>query len=618
MTGEIRHLDGIKGNFYISDTEYIAPATFERGKPASQMIYSNVKEIINHQQYVFDTLWNKAIPAEQKIKELEEGVSEFEVITYHERASQVLIDLAKSVKKEALFFLPNDKAMVRVDRLGVIDHIIDASQNGATIKIICPLSEENSKVVKRISERAPHIAILNGNKSLYGMYIIDGERCFRAELKHPKAEKFPDAIGFSVYSNRRNTVDFFKSVFELLWNERKLNEELLMTDKMQKVFINVATHELRTPIVPILGLSEILRSRTIKDTSSSRKKQNLEMLDIVIRNAGRLSRLTEDILDVTKIESQSLRLKKELFDLNDAIFITVEEFKGQIDTTATPGGGNVKLLFETVDTINNNKKPVFVEADKYRVIQVVSNLISNAIKFSKEVGGGTVNVSIEREKRGGGGEDYAIVIVRDTGKGIDPEIFPKLFTKFVTKSYQGTGLGCLFQRVLLRLMVARYGLKIIYKAKELHSILRYQFLIVKNDDDDTCLNNKEVRFPIAEKSSSIDNANKKKVLVVDDEVDANTTLKIILEENEFEVDAYIDPLLALNNFKPGVYHLLLLDIKMPKMNGFELYQEMKEIDNKVKVCFVTASELFYEEFREDHFIDEKYLILKPMKNKRDD
>jgi signal transduction histidine kinase len=449
MTGEIRHLDGIKGNFYISDTEYIAPATFERGKPASQMIYSNVKEIVNHQQYVFDTLWNKAIPAEQKIKELEEGVSEFEVITYQDRVSQVLIDLAKSVKKEALFFLPNDKAMVRVDRLGVIDHIIDASQNGATIKIICPLSEENSKIVKRISERAPHIAILNGNKSLYGMYIIDGERCFRAESKHPKAEKFPDAIGFSVYSNRRNTVDFFKSVFELLWNERKLNEELLMTDKMQKVFINVAAHELRTPIVPILGLSEILRSRTIKDTSSSRKKQDLEMLDIVIRNAGRLSRLTEDILDVTKIESQSLRLKKELFDLNDAIFITVEEFKGQIDNTATPGGGNVKLLFETVDTINNNKKPVFVEADKYRVIQVVSNLISNAIKFSKEVGGGTVNVSIEREKRGGGGEDYAIVIVRDTGKGIDPEIFPKLFTKFVTKSYQGTGLGLFISKSIV-------------------------------------------------------------------------------------------------------------------------------------------------------------------------
>lgn len=166
MTSEIRHLDGIRGNFYISDTEYIAPATFhEKGKPASQMIYSNVKEIVEHQQYIFDTLWDKAIPAEQKIKEIEDKIEPefFEVITNHEKASQVLVEVVKSVKKEALLILPNDKAMVRVDRLGVIDYIIRGAQNGATIKIICPLSEENSKVVKTISENAPNIAVLNGN-----------------------------------------------------------------------------------------------------------------------------------------------------------------------------------------------------------------------------------------------------------------------------------------------------------------------------------------------------------------------------------------------------------------------------------------------------------------------
>ena len=104
------------------------------------------------------------------------------------------------------------------------------------------------------------------------------------------------------------------------------------------------------------------------------------------------------------------------------------------------------------------------------------------------------------------------------------------------------------------------------------------------------------------------------ILIVDDEPDANMTPRTLLEENGFETDAYIDPVLALQNFKHGKFDLLLLDIKMPKIGGFELYQKMKEIDNEVKVCFITASELFYEEYRENREIDEKYFILKPMKN----
>ena len=190
MVDELRHLDGIKGNFYISETGYLAPATFhEKGKPASQIIYSNVKELIEHQRYVFDTFWDKAISAEQRIREIEEEREPdfYEVITDNEKASQILIDLAKAVKKEALFLLPNDKDMLRLDRMGLIDYTIKASQNGATVKIICPMSEANAKVVKRISERAPQIQVLNGNISPYGMYIVDNERFLRAELRQPEA-----------------------------------------------------------------------------------------------------------------------------------------------------------------------------------------------------------------------------------------------------------------------------------------------------------------------------------------------------------------------------------------------------------------------------------------------
>lgn len=114
---ELRHFDGIKGNFAISEKGYTASATSQEASLLQQVIYSNVRAILDQQQYVFETLWNKAIPAEQRLREIEEGIEAevFETITNHEVASQILVDLAKSVKKEALFFLPNDKAMVRID-----------------------------------------------------------------------------------------------------------------------------------------------------------------------------------------------------------------------------------------------------------------------------------------------------------------------------------------------------------------------------------------------------------------------------------------------------------------------------------------------------------------------
>jgi DNA-binding response OmpR family regulator len=118
---------------------------------------------------------------------------------------------------------------------------------------------------------------------------------------------------------------------------------------------------------------------------------------------------------------------------------------------------------------------------------------------------------------------------------------------------------------------------------------------------------------------SKDSDNKsKRILLVDDEPDIIHVVEMVLEDNGFLVDSYTDPTLALSNFKPGLYDLLLLDIRMPKMNGFELYQKMKEIDSNVKICYFTASELFYEEYRriDGHpRVDKEYFIQKPFKTK---
>jgi two-component system sensor histidine kinase VicK len=446
MVNELRHLNGIKGNFYLSESEYLSPATFhEKGKPASQIIYSNVKEIVEHQRYIFETLWNKSIPAKDKIIEIENEIEpEFlEVISDCKKATEIYVELARSLKKEALFLLSDSKAMIRADKLGIIDSLIEASSQGsAVVKMICPLSEENSDIIKRISQNAPYIKIINGGSSHSGLFVVDNAKFLRFELKDPKAEEFSEAIGFVVYSNSKVSVKSSKSLFELIWNEHiqygKLQEyeRRKEADKMKNEFINIAAHELRTPIQPILSLSQIMRSQKVNIDEYH------EFLDVIISNAKRLQRLANDILDATQIESHLLKLDKKLFNLSETISDVVHGYKQQIETRNRTNNNNLKLVLES-----NAGDTITLKADKNKISQVLSNLLSNAIKFTRE---GTILVKAKKNK--GGKEanlDEIIVTVKDTGTGIDPEIFPRLFSMFVSKSYEDTGLGLFISKSII-------------------------------------------------------------------------------------------------------------------------------------------------------------------------
>ena len=426
---ELRHLNEIKGNFALSEKAYTASATLQEASLLLQVIYSNVRAILDQQRYVFETLWNKAIPAEQRLREIEEGIEAevFETITDHEVASRILVDLAKSVKKEALFFLPNDKALVRIDKLGVIDYLIKASQKDDTtaIRVVCPLSNENSEVTSKIAENAPHIKIQNGNNYKYGIYIVDNEKAFRAELKVPSADTFSEAIGFAVYSNRPSTVSFFRSVFELLWNERFLNEQLKLHDKMQKEFINIASHEMKTPTQAILGTSGLLQYYPEKKD---------ELIEVIRRNAKRLQTLTSDILDVTRIESQNFQLEMERFNIYELLSEVISDYTERIKSD----NKNVKLIYDQKDT----NRHILVEADKGRITQVLSNILNNALKFTNE-GQIIVDAHENNDKK------ELIVSITDTGSGINRDIFTKLFSKFATKSSQGTGLGLYISKSII-------------------------------------------------------------------------------------------------------------------------------------------------------------------------
>jgi signal transduction histidine kinase len=201
-------------------------------------------------------------------------------------------------------------------------------------------------------------------------------------------------------------------------------EQLKIHDKMQREFINIAAHELRTPIQPILGLADIVGSKFKED------KQLSQLLEVINRNAKRLQRLAENILDVTKIESNRLELHRTIFALNDILTNLIADYESE--EQRTKGHRKIRLSFSD-NTDKNTDKNVIIEGDKERVTQVVSNLLSNAIKFTDK--GGEISLNIERDTR------QVTVSVKDNGQGIDPEMCPRLFTKFATNSTAGTGLG---------------------------------------------------------------------------------------------------------------------------------------------------------------------------------
>ena len=211
------------------------------------------------------------------------------------------------------------------------------------------------------------------------------------------------------------------------------NQQLDVHDKMQREFINIASHEMKTPTQAILGYSKLIQRHPEKRE---------EMIQAISRNATRLQRLTNDILDVTRIESQSLRLNLERFNLNEVISDVVEDCRSEIEKS----NKDIELLYNHYGGNKNN--PLFIEGDRGRITQVISNLVSNAIKFTKK-GGSVLITEEEREVVDNGNSNEVIVSIKDNGQGIDPEIYPRLFSKFAAKSETGTGLGLFISKSII-------------------------------------------------------------------------------------------------------------------------------------------------------------------------
>jgi len=357
--------------------------------------------------------------------------SNIEIIRNPRESIKLAYDLIQLAEQEVLRIFPSIHAFRRQTRMGIMHLFKEVVEHGIKVRILIHADENQIRqVINEVMLVFPDIEIRAIDMSLntsIGIVIVDKKESLIIETRDDAKDNSYDASGLAAYSNSKYIALSYASIFESLWIQAELykqlkeaNEQLKQHDKMQKEFINLAAHELRTPIQPILGLTEIVSSK-IKNNTEQR-----ELLDAVTRNAKRLQRLVDDIIDVTKIESQSLKLNKEELDLNHVITNIIDDY----NTLIVSGNHKVKLYF------NPFKETLLIKADKERISEVMCNLLSNAIKFTKE---DAIFISIE--KRVDDNNNYALVTVKDTGGGIDPEILPNMFSKFITKSFEGLGLG---------------------------------------------------------------------------------------------------------------------------------------------------------------------------------
>ncbi|MGB8936766.1 MAG: ATP-binding protein [Candidatus Nitrosopolaris sp.] len=431
---QVRHVGILPPiNFAVDNTHFYATIdTMEGGKIMQSLLTSNESTYVNYYSSLFEGLWNNGIDAETRIRDIEEGIdsANIEMIQNSHEALERAWNLIRTAKEETLIMYSTPNGFRRQLQMGALQLFKDTVEEhpDVKIKLLIPSDEQITATVGKAKMESPQDVDFriyeHSLKSRITIVLVDKRECIIVETKDDAKEDSYAAVGLSVYSNSKSIVVSYASIFESLWRQTELYEQLKIHDKMQKEFINITAHELRTPVQPILVLTEVLRSN-VKDIEEHK------LLDSIVKGARRLQKLSNDILDVTRIESHSLQLIKEQFNVNDVILDVMTDMKRQIVDD------KVKLLSY------KPRQEIFVEADKERIIQVISNLLNNAIKFTEE---GTISVSTEVK---GNRKREVFVIIKDSGQGIHPEIEPRLFSKFASKSFQGTGLGLFISKSIV-------------------------------------------------------------------------------------------------------------------------------------------------------------------------
>ncbi|MGN6614771.1 MAG: histidine kinase dimerization/phospho-acceptor domain-containing protein [Candidatus Nitrosocosmicus sp.] len=461
---EIRHLDGIKGSISISESEFLGTTTWREDHLLVPVTYSNEKEIIEHQQFLFETLWNKAIPAEHKIREIEEGKAHYvKVIKSTERVLDIYLNIIKSSESEIFIIFPTPRAFIRHQKAILLSKHA-ARERKVVVRLLIPKDDLDNEFVTSILkiENLENLERSSNGSTFFGnikyryiermsdtkatILIVDRKESLVMELKDDTKNDFNDAIGLSVYSNSKPGVLSYVDLFENMWNQTDLLEEiqnknkdlekkthelarkreeldellnkLIIQDKAKEEFIAMISHELRTPLVPIKGYTEILLANKMGPITEKQRKA----LQSIYRNVEKQDSLVSDILDVYRLDLDKINLRKKEVAVSD-LFANVIN-----DSQSLMGEKRIKIISKA------NKKAInTVFCDECRIEQVLLNLIKNSIDFVPEKDGEIVLSAYEENSflsqspytineldcnNNNTTTAYAVFTVKDNGPGI--------------------------------------------------------------------------------------------------------------------------------------------------------------------------------------------------------
>ncbi len=469
---QIRHIKDMSSiDYTVTNSDLIiAVKRTEKNDPSDSILYSNDPSYLDHFKNVFEELWKSSKDPERVIKSLEEEteLSFIETIDDPEESVRLVRTLISSARYEILGILPNFNSFLRQVESGMMEFIknISLSKKNVNIKILIVEELDNElqhkilTIFDKFNGKIPDssksdeiplefqfegvenfkLKILNSKLfTEIGFLIIDKNKSLIIESKNISSIDMIESIGLSSYSNSHRVSKSYASIFEALWNQSELYDKLKVQDRLQKEFINIAAHELRNPVQALLGYSDILMNTKGKIESYG------NFIVTINQSTKRLARLIDKVLDVTQLENELLILNKENFNLEKLVIEIVREYNNNINLLNKT---QLEIKYDSplneYNNTNSKSKRNFgdVFADRTRIIQVIVNILENAVEFTEK---GTITLKLNENLT----TREILLTISDTGRGINPEILPNLFTKFVSRSRKGTGLGLYISKKII-------------------------------------------------------------------------------------------------------------------------------------------------------------------------